>query len=207
MICTRTVADKQEKVTMVGEECDLLGIVSPYTYIVKQKTLCYVCPVESFYKVMLDLNPLGLEDLKAAAASKLKEYCTLTREKKEWDSEVAQVPSIKCAEEKLESREAFARKNYPIGDKPVIQRIMNIIQNKQDLGETQRMKNVEQRRTTGAITHDDIMRIERLRNEVFPDYDFLNRVLEAQKSALKNKMRPPHIKDLIRQAEAEKAQD
>ena len=56
---------------MIGEECDLLGIVSPYTYIVKKKTLCFVATVESFYKVMLDLNPLGLEDLKAAASAKL----------------------------------------------------------------------------------------------------------------------------------------
>ena len=59
------------------------------------------------------------------------------------------------------------------------------------------MKNVEQRRTTGAITHADIMRIERLKNDIFPDYDFLNRVLEAQKYSLKNKLRPPHLKDLM----------
>lgn len=74
---------------------------------------------------------------------------------------------------------------------------MNIIQNKQDLGETQVMKNVEKRRMTGAITHDDIMRIERLKNDIFPDYIFLNKVLEAQKIALKNKTRPPHIKPLM----------
>ena len=69
---------------------------------------------------MLDLNPLGLEELKSAASAKLKEFCALTREKKEWDSEVTQVKSIKRADESLVSREAFARKNYPIGDKPVI---------------------------------------------------------------------------------------
>lgn len=74
---------------MIGEECDLLGIASPYTYIVHKKTLCFVAQVDSFYKVMLDLNPLGLEDLKAAASCKLKEFCALTREKKEWDGEVA----------------------------------------------------------------------------------------------------------------------
>lgn len=60
---------------MIGEECDLLGIASPYTYIVKSKTLCYVAKVETFYKLMLDLNPIGLEELKAGASKKLKEFC------------------------------------------------------------------------------------------------------------------------------------
>ena len=41
------------------------------------------------------------------------------------------------------------------------------------------------------------MRMERIRNDIFPDYNFLNRVLKAQKNALKNNLRPPHIKDLI----------
>ena len=66
-----------------------------------------------------------------------------------------------------------------MGDKPVIYNICNIIQNKKDLGEMQCMKNVEQRKTTGFITHEDIMRIERLKNELFPDYEFLNRVIDA----------------------------
>ena len=50
---------------------------------------------------MLDLNPLGLQELKNDASAKLKEFCALTREKKEWDSEVTQVKSIKRADEKL----------------------------------------------------------------------------------------------------------
>ena len=58
---------------MIGEECDLLGMVSPYTYIVKAKTLAYTIKVETFYKELLHLTPLGLEELKAAAANKLKE--------------------------------------------------------------------------------------------------------------------------------------
>lgn len=84
-----------------------------------------------------------------------------------------------------------------MGDKPLIYQICNIIQNKKDLGETQCMKNVEQRKTTGFITHEDIMRIERLKNELFPDYEFLNRVIDAQQDALKHKRRPPHIGSLI----------
>ena len=60
------------------------------------------------------------------------------------------------------------------------------------------MKNVEQRKTTGHVTHNDIRRIERLKNEIFPDYNFLNRVIDAQQDALKNKKRPPHVRDLIK---------
>eukprot|EP00353_Schmidingerella_taraikaensis_P002418 CAMPEP_0185599056 /NCGR_PEP_ID=MMETSP0434-20130131/82429_1 /TAXON_ID=626734 ORGANISM="Favella taraikaensis, Strain Fe Narragansett Bay" /NCGR_SAMPLE_ID=MMETSP0434 /ASSEMBLY_ACC=CAM_ASM_000379 /LENGTH=66 /DNA_ID=CAMNT_0028228287 /DNA_START=1076 /DNA_END=1276 /DNA_ORIENTATION=- len=42
------------------------------------------------------------------------------------------------------------------------------------------------------------MRIERLKNEIFPDYEFLNRVIDAQSDALKKKRKPPHVHDLIR---------
>ena len=42
---------------MIGEECDLLGIASPYSYIVKSKTLAYQIKVDSFYKELLNLNP------------------------------------------------------------------------------------------------------------------------------------------------------
>ena len=121
---------------MIGEECDLLGIASPYTYICKKKTLCYTSKVETFYKLMLDLNPLGLEELKKAASQKLKEFCQMTRDKKDYDKEVANVDSIKRSAEKQEQRETYAKKHYPMGDKPLIYQICNIIQNKKDLGET-----------------------------------------------------------------------
>jgi len=59
---------------MIGEECDLLGIASPYTYIIKEKTLCFCTKVEVFFKDMLNLNPMGLDELKVAASAKLKEF-------------------------------------------------------------------------------------------------------------------------------------
>ena len=83
VICTRKVSEPQERVTMIGDECDLLGIASPYTYIVKSKTLCYCIKFEQFYKDMLNLNPVGLDELKIAASKKLKNFNMLTREKKE----------------------------------------------------------------------------------------------------------------------------
>jgi len=94
---------------MIGEECDLLGIASPYTYIAKERTLCYATKVETFYKSMLDVNPVGLEEIKTAASQKLKEFCQITRDKKEWDAEVANVESIKRSNEKQKQRETYAR--------------------------------------------------------------------------------------------------
>jgi len=71
---------------MIGEECDLLGIASPFTYIVKSKTLAYSTKIDKFYKEMLNLNPLGLQEIKLAAAEKLKEFNSIARDKKLWDS-------------------------------------------------------------------------------------------------------------------------
>lgn len=72
LFCTRSAEQLSEKATMIGEECDLLGLASPYTYIVKKRTLMYTVPVESFFKELLNLNPMGLKELKLAAAQKLK---------------------------------------------------------------------------------------------------------------------------------------
>ena len=143
-ICTRKISEPQEKVTMIGEECDLLGIASPYTYITKSKTLCYTIKVEQFFKDMLSLNPLGLEELKLAASKKLKNFNHLAKEKKEQDETVANFESIKRAEEKHQKRVANTIKHYPMGDKPIVQNITNIIQTNADLGQIQCMKNVEQ---------------------------------------------------------------
>ena len=57
VLCSRKISGLQERVTMIGEECDLLGIASPYSYIVKSKTLAYQIKVDSFYKELLNLNP------------------------------------------------------------------------------------------------------------------------------------------------------
>ena len=53
---------------MIGEECDLLGLVSPHTYIARTKTLAYCVKISDFFKEMLNLNPLGLKELKDLAA-------------------------------------------------------------------------------------------------------------------------------------------
>lgn len=121
---------------MIGEECDLLGIASPYTYIVNQRTLVFVTKVDKFYKEMLNLNPLGLEEIKTAAALKLKEMNSMAREKKQWDSTVDNIKSIRQAQDIAVASENRVRKQYPTGDKPVVTNIMKIIQNKAAMGES-----------------------------------------------------------------------
>ena len=74
---------------MIGEECDLLGLVSPHTYITRTKTLAYCVKVEDFFKEMLNLNPQGLKVLKDLAAEKLHQFTGLAREKREWDKQVS----------------------------------------------------------------------------------------------------------------------
>ena len=59
------------------------------------------------------------------------------------------------------------------------------------------MKNVKQRRTKGFITHEDVIRISKLQEELFPDYDFLKLCLDKQHEAVLNKTKPPPLKDLI----------
>ncbi len=74
--------EPSEAVTMIGEECDLVGIKSPFSYITKTKTLAFRIKVESFMKELLRLNPNGLMQLKTAAAKKLNHFTQLVREKK-----------------------------------------------------------------------------------------------------------------------------
>ena len=74
---------------------------------------------------------------------------------------------------------------------------MNIVKIKEGLGEPRKMKNVEQRKIKGFITNDDIIRLSKLQNEYFPDYDFLKKCVVAQEEAIKNKQAPPALKDLM----------
>jgi len=70
---------------------------------------------------------------------------------------------------------------------------MKIIANKEDMGEPAKVKNMEQRRTKGFVTHEDIIRLNKLQNDLFPDYDFLKRCINAQQEAIRTKTKPPPI--------------
>ena len=51
------------------------------------------------------------------------------------------------------------------------------------------------------MTHSDIIRLSKLQNDLFPDYDFLKRCLDAQQEAVRTKSKPPPIRDMIRHDE------
>lgn len=64
------------------------------------------------------------------------------------------------------------------------------------MGESQKMKNVEIRKRKGFITHEDIIRLTRLQTDLFPDYEYLDRCLEAQNEASRARTKPLPVKDL-----------
>ena len=70
---------------MIGEECDLLGIASPYSYIATENTLVYQCPYKYFFKGLQQQNPDGLVQLMNLASEKIKRYDSLTKLKKRCD--------------------------------------------------------------------------------------------------------------------------
>ena len=59
---------------MIGEECDMLGIASPYSYIAVEETLVYICPHRSFFRGLQQQNPDGLVQLMERASEKIKRY-------------------------------------------------------------------------------------------------------------------------------------
>ena len=116
---------------MIGEECELLGISSPFSYVCKSKVLVYSCKIEDFYREMVSLNPAGLRSLKLASSKKIKEFTKLIRYKKEWDSTVGAIESHRLVTEKHDKMEANVRSLFSVADKPIIKNLVNILTKKE----------------------------------------------------------------------------
>ena len=164
---------------MIGEECGTLGIASPFTYVCKTKVFAYVAKVKDFYQEMICLNPVGLSELKFAASRKVKQFTKLVFEKRQWDKTVGEIESTKAATEKCTKMESNVRQQYPKADKPVVKNLVKILLSKKEAGDRQKTKSVQQKRTKGYITHEDAMRMSKLKEELFPDYGFLKRCIDA----------------------------
>ena len=80
VFCTQD-ANGRETFQIIGDECDLLGLASPYTYIAKETTLVYAVPVEPFYRGLLAQNPDGVASMKQNASAKIKRFALLARRK------------------------------------------------------------------------------------------------------------------------------
>ena len=121
--------------TMIGEECDMLGIRSQFSYICKTKVLVYACPIKHFYQELICLNPVGLRELKSASVEKIKHFYKLLNDKKKCDNAVAEIESHKLADEKENKMKVNVQKLFPKADKPAMKNLMNILRNKEALGE------------------------------------------------------------------------
>ena len=58
------------------------------------------------------------------------------------------------------------------------------------------MKNVEMRKRRGFITHEDIIRLTKLQTDLFPDYAYLDRCIEAQLEAVRTRTQPQPYREL-----------
>ena len=57
---------------MLGAECDLNGIASPYTYVAKEQTYAFCSPAVSLYKDILRQNPEQMLQIREEAQTTLQ---------------------------------------------------------------------------------------------------------------------------------------
>ena len=177
---------------MIGEECDLLGIASPYSYIVTEETMVYACPHQLFFKGLQQLNPDGLVQLMRLASQKIKRYGQLAKQKIRCDN-IAEngFSEVKAAKDKDEQNLAKVHQQFPAGDQNISNTLKNIIALKTQAGETQSYKNMQQQQTRGFIDIEDIKHLNKLKQDLFPDYNILERHLENLSDKRHNKQ-PRH---------------
>ena len=127
VFCTQG-SNGQETYPCIGEECDLLGITSPYTYIATEPTLVYAVPVEAFYRSLLAQNPDGVASMKQNASDKIKRFALLARQKAHCDDQVdTGFTDVKAAREKDGKDLAKVRKQFPAGDQNISRVIKSIV--------------------------------------------------------------------------------
>jgi len=127
VFCTQD-ADGRETYQIIGDECDLLGLASPYTYIAKEPTLVYAVPVEPFYRGLLAQNPEGVANMKQNASAKIKRFALLARRKLHCDTQVETgFADVKAAREKDEKNLAKVHAQFPAGDQDISSTIKDII--------------------------------------------------------------------------------
>lgn len=110
-------------------------------------------------------------------------------EKRKQQRAVDNIESHRLAAEKNQKMESSVRSQYPVADKPVVKNLVKILMKRQENGERQTAKSVSQKPTTGYITTNEAIRLTKLKDELFPDYGFLKRCLNAQKEMKRAKGR------------------
>ena len=73
------VINSNDKYEILGDECDLNMVASPYTYIAKDRVVAFVTGAVSLYRDILRANPERLLELRTVAREKLHTFQTVVR--------------------------------------------------------------------------------------------------------------------------------
>ena len=66
------VITDNDQYEMLGSECDLNGIASPYTYVAKEQTYAFCSPAVNLYKDILRQNPEMMLEIREEAKATLQ---------------------------------------------------------------------------------------------------------------------------------------
>lgn len=136
------VVNSSEKYELLGIECDLNGIASPYTYIARERTLAFCSGAVALYRDIMRQNPEQILDLRTVARQKLQQIQNLSSTKKD------ALESIKKKEDEPElarkaEQEELVHKRYPNAFQSVASTITKIMELKNQTKEQQVFKNIE----------------------------------------------------------------
>ena len=62
---------KEDSYEMLGLECDLNRLVSPYTYVTKERTIVFEAGAVNLYRDILRLNPEQMLELRDQARARI----------------------------------------------------------------------------------------------------------------------------------------
>lgn len=68
---------------MIGQECDFNGIVSPYTYVVIERSIVFQSDAMGMYKNIMRANPQNMLKLRNEATNKIRTMQSLVSAKRE----------------------------------------------------------------------------------------------------------------------------
>lgn len=123
----KVINPEAEKFEVLGDECDLNAVASPYTYIAKDKVVALGSAVVPLYRDILRQNPEQMLKLRSDAQQKMKKFQTMVQDQKE-SSKIAQNQiESQFSIEKRQNLDSLISKMYPTGDQNVSSNITKII--------------------------------------------------------------------------------
>jgi hypothetical protein len=165
-------------VELIGLETDLLDVVCPFSYIATSTVFAYEIPYKPFYSTMQDLNPRGILDLRNKCAQKFNWLMSIWQGKtesmaacqgamKEFNGDVKK--EIKINRQVL--------KQFPFADKAVTFTLKREIKQR-DLPMNAQPGRPAAYPTKGFFKLEDMIRLEKLKKEIFTDYGRVEKYIE-----------------------------